>query len=171
VEERFGVAVTALDGSPSVRLGRRGVLVTRLIPGAPPGLTADALEQMGATLGRLHALPASPAGHMHLVRRAGSLPREDLAHARAWLASADPSLAAEHDAVRRAVEATHDCEDLPFALTHPDCHPGNMIQTPGGRVVLARTLAEATAQGRPPPEVAWWTGYTRAGEVAARALG
>jgi Ser/Thr protein kinase RdoA (MazF antagonist) len=235
--------VTAVDGSPSVRLGPRGVLVTRLIPGGPPALTAGPLEQMGATLGRLHALPACPAGDVHLARRAGSLPREDLAHARTWLASADPSLAPEHDALRRAVEATHDCEDLPFALTHPDCHPGNMIQTPGGRVVLfdwdgagqgpriaalgvllytcaiqppfgppvapdpsrvdaimrgytrhtslspeeearlpdairvrplavaARTLAEATTQGQPPPEVAWWTGYTRADEVAARALG
>ena len=132
--------VTALDGSPSLRLGDRGVLVTRLIPGGPPDLSAGPLEQMGALLGRLHALPAPAPGDRHLARRAGSLPREDLAVARTWLASAEATLPRQHralhDTLRRAVEATHDCEDLPLALTHPDCHPGNMVLTPEGRVVL-----------------------------------
>jgi Ser/Thr protein kinase RdoA (MazF antagonist) len=132
--------VVALDGSSWLQLGDRGLLVTRFIPGGPPDLTTEALEQMGALLGRLHALPAPAAGDGHLARRAGSLPREDLAAARDWLASAEPDLPPQHrafhDTLRHAVHATHDCEDLPLALTHPDCHPGNMVQTPDGRIVL-----------------------------------
>ena len=132
--------VADLGGATTASLDGRGVLVTRLIPGGPPAITADTLEQMGAALGRMHALPVPAPGSGHLARRAGSLPREDLALGREWLAAAEaalpPGRRAEHDALRLALEATHDGEDLPFGLTHPDCHPGNTVQTPEGRVVF-----------------------------------
>ena len=136
--------VTALDGSATVRFGDRSALVTRFIPGRPPERTAGALEQMGATLGRMHALPAPAPGQVHLARRAGSLPCEDLALGRASLASAQaalpPELRGRHEALRRAVAATDDCEDLPFGLTHPDGHPATWCRPrrPGRAVRLGR---------------------------------
>jgi Ser/Thr protein kinase RdoA (MazF antagonist) len=107
--------VPAVDGRATSCSEGRGVLVTRLIPGGAPVLSADSLEQMGALLGRLHALPAPAPGEEHLARRAGSLPRDDLALAGQWLASAHtrlpPDRRGEHDVLRGAIDATHDCED------------------------------------------------------------
>jgi Ser/Thr protein kinase RdoA (MazF antagonist) len=132
--------VTAADGSRVASLDGRGVLVTRFIPGNPPKLTPSALRSLGEILGRMHALaPAAGAGG-YLSRPAAALPRDDLDFGLARLASVDGRvpgpLAAHHEELRSALLAADGCEQLPFSLVHLDCQPGNVLRTPGGRLVL-----------------------------------
>jgi Ser/Thr protein kinase RdoA (MazF antagonist) len=134
--------VAATDGAGATDLDGRGVLVTRFIPGVrlDRTLSSSALRQLGEMVGRLHSLPPIPATNPYLSRRAGSLPKEDLAFAKACLARvADlvpPVRLAEYRKLEAALATTNDCEDMPFGLIHSDVHIANALCTPDGQVVL-----------------------------------
>lgn len=44
-------------------------------------------------------------------------------------------LRGRYDTILSALHGVHDCEDLPRVVIHNDCHPGNSVRTPVGRVV------------------------------------
>jgi Ser/Thr protein kinase RdoA (MazF antagonist) len=98
------------------------------------------LAQLGEVVGRLHAIPPASPNDPFLSRRAGSLPREDLAFGRSCLARVAGRIPSERlrefDALSAALEVTNDCEDLPGGLIHPDGHLANALRTPAGRLVL-----------------------------------
>src|SRR5687768_15036626 len=134
--ERHGIAaervVLTSDGSETTELDGRGVLVTTLLEGVPPRRTPNVLRQLGESIGRLHTLPADPADERWLARRAGALPREDLAFGRACLerirGNVPDELRAAYERLVAALEVTRDCEDLPqeaHGLLHSDCHMAN----------------------------------------------
>jgi Ser/Thr protein kinase RdoA (MazF antagonist) len=132
--------VPAADGSRVASMDGRGVLVTRFIPGSPPKLTPAVLRSLGEIVGRMHALPAVAGAGGYLSRRAAALPRDDLDFGLARLASVagrvpDP-LVAQYEELQAALLAADGCEQLPFRLVHLDCQPGNVLRTPGGRLVL-----------------------------------
>jgi Ser/Thr protein kinase RdoA (MazF antagonist) len=131
--------VLAAGGRPFVDLDGRGVLVTGHVGGDRPPRDADSLRQLGEIAGRLCSLRPPPDDPL-LNRRAGSLPAEDLASGRAWLASARGSVPASwherFDRVEAALAATSDLEHLPRSLIHSDCQLLNAIRAGDGRVVL-----------------------------------
>ena len=152
--------VATVRGEDWCVLDGRGVLVTSLIEGTRPRRTATVLGGLGESIGRLHALPSAGTEVPALARRAGAMPREDLAFGRACLERVAGMVPAayggEYDALRDTLERTRDCEALPaeaHGLVHSDCHLGNALETRDG-------------------EVAWvdWDGAGRGPRVAALGL-
>ncbi len=125
VETRDGRAATEVDG--------RGVIVTKFEMGTRATAAPAVLRQLGATLGALRE-PQS------ITRRAGALPREDLALAGQFLADIADDVPADqrdlYERLDRDVRATSACEDLPHTLVHSDCHLANVIQTDRGAVLI-----------------------------------
>jgi Ser/Thr protein kinase RdoA (MazF antagonist) len=130
--------VSVLDG--------QGVLVTECAPGRALAAKAPAFEFLGRLLGQLHAMPADamPAngragGAWHHLLPDGS-PADELAAARALLHDARHRVpaggAARYDDLAAALATADACADLPHALVHPDCVPGNAISQPDGGVTL-----------------------------------
>jgi Ser/Thr protein kinase RdoA (MazF antagonist) len=136
------------DGRAAARADGRGVIVTEFEMGPRATASPAVLEQLGATLG---ALPESG-----ITRRAGALPREDLALARRFLAEIADDVPADqrdiYDRLDRDVRATNDCEDLPRTLVHSDCHLANAIHTDRGAVLLDW---EGTGQGPAIAALGW----------------
>jgi Ser/Thr protein kinase RdoA (MazF antagonist) len=132
--------VAAADGSRVASLDGRSVLVTRFIPGSPPRLTPATLRSLGEILGRIHMLAPAAIADGHAPPRAAELPRDDLDFGLARLASVagrvPGPLAAHYEELRSALADTDACEQLPFSLVHLDFQPGNVLRTPGGRLVL-----------------------------------
>jgi Ser/Thr protein kinase RdoA (MazF antagonist) len=131
--------VPTVDGGLVAGLAGGSVLVTRRVAGTVLSRRPEELLQLGLVAGRLSRL--TPFGGDPLTgRRAGSLPREDLAMAGAVLQRVNGIVPrrrrAVYDAMVDAVAATHDGEDLPRALVHPDLQPGNAVRRADGRVVL-----------------------------------
>lgn len=162
--ERHGIeterVVPTADGSETTELGGRGVLVTTLLDGGVPRRTPDVLRRLGETIGRLHALPADPADERWLGRRAGAMPREDLAFGRTCLRRIHGNVPGQYvpayERLAAALAETRDCESLPPAahgLLHSDCHMAN-----------AAGLADGS--------VAWfdWDGAGRGPRIAALGL-
>jgi Ser/Thr protein kinase RdoA (MazF antagonist) len=131
--------VPAADGRPFVDLDGGAVLVTGHVGGDRPPRDADSLRQLGEIAGRLCSLRPPPDKAL-LNRRGGSLPAEDLASGRAWLASARASVPTswQHrvDRLDAALAATSDLEHLPRSLIHCDSQLLNAIRTGDGTVVL-----------------------------------
>ena len=132
--------VSTLDGARAAELEGRAVLVTERIHGARPDRSPETLRLLGEAVGRIHALPPVPPDDPRLTRRAGALPRQDLPYGRECLArirgSVPASLQEQYEALRVALDATHDCEDAPAGLIHSDCHPDNARHTPEGEIVF-----------------------------------
>lgn len=137
--------VPAFDGASVTECGRCPVLVTTFIDGEPTGFSPADLGRLGATLGHLHALPlptpASAApGAPTAISPARMLPRTELAAARSWLeevrGAVPPGYRARYDQLEEVCQTLDLLDDLPTVLIHNDCHPGNSIRTPNGRVVL-----------------------------------
>jgi Ser/Thr protein kinase RdoA (MazF antagonist) len=133
--------IPTVTGTDSTVLAGRGLLVTSLLEGTRPRPTSPVLRRLGESIGRLHALPPEPSGNRSLTRRAGAMPREDLAFGRACLDRVEARVPAEHraayDALRATLKSTRDCEDLPPAahgLLHSDCHLANAVETVDGGV-------------------------------------
>ena len=125
-------------GNGAARADGRGVIVTELEEGPLASPSPQTLLEVGATLGALHRL--QPARTPGVTRRAGSLPREDLALGRRYLSDiAEDVPDDQRDAywrLDRDLASTSDCADLPHTLVHSDCHLGNVIQTARGAVLI-----------------------------------
>jgi Ser/Thr protein kinase RdoA (MazF antagonist) len=154
--------VDDVDGRGATQVDGRGVIVTRFIEGTSASPTPDLLRAVGAVVGSIHATQHVPGDDAHLARRAGALPREDLALARTWLDDVRDHVP---DAQRAAfeqlcadVDATDDCEELPSCLVHSDCHLGNVIDSHQGPV-----LFDWEGAGQGPAVAAFgWLLYTAA---------
>lgn len=139
--------VPTRDGATVARWRQCPALVTTFIAGMPTAFAPARLGQLGETLGRFHALSPPISAGVEGARdgpgplpAARMLPRTELAAARSWLDEV-------RDRVPRAYRARYEVaaevcrnldlpEDLPTTLIHNDCHPGNSVQQPDGRVVL-----------------------------------
>ncbi|CAN5643477.1 hypothetical protein BH09CHL1_BH09CHL1_00950 [soil metagenome] len=132
--------VSAADGSGSVDLDDRGVIVTHFVKGVRPSRTINSIRRLGEVLGRVNAAPSVPADHRYLGRRAGAIPREDLDYGVAQLARVADRVPAEaremFATLQMELKATNDCEKLPFGLIHSDCHLDNTIESADGRITL-----------------------------------
>ena len=133
--------VRATDGSPVVRLDDRQILVTRFIPGLPASFSLRDVSLMGVGLGRLHALDASgKTGVAALLPRAGMLSANELDWATMRLALAEPrvppNLRQHYEMLVSAVRQVDRCEGLPSVLIHNDYHPGNVVATLDGEIVV-----------------------------------
>jgi Ser/Thr protein kinase RdoA (MazF antagonist) len=137
--------VPTLDGAAVAECLQRPVLVTTFIEGEPTVSSAPDLGRLGETLGLLHTLPlvaptSAEPGAPITIPPARMLPRSELAAARSWLDEVRDvvprPIGARHDRLEAACRAFDPLEGLPTVLIHNDCHPGNSIRTPDGRVVL-----------------------------------
>jgi Ser/Thr protein kinase RdoA (MazF antagonist) len=124
-----GRALASPDGEDLVVLER--------IDGAVTPFTAKDLLEVGAALGRLHALGDPGSG---MLRPAAMLPSNELAGvgmSAVLSAELDGEVAAYRDAVVAAAGPLgDDLSDCPHVLLHGDCHPWNSIRTGDGSVVL-----------------------------------
>jgi Ser/Thr protein kinase RdoA (MazF antagonist) len=158
--QQRGVATTRLvptrEGALVAQLEAEGtdhpahpVVVTTFVPGETPAFRPPSLRRVGEALGRLHAMgvagpvPACASGGpeaLPALPRAGMLPRNELAFARACLQRVAGRVPAAHSARYEALWAACDaldlCEDLPTVFLHGDCHPWNSVLTPEGEAVL-----------------------------------
>jgi len=133
----------------------RAVVVTEFVPGKPWPDTAEARRELGAMLGRMHALPLGgtaatrPAGSLHHLPDYEGLPGQDIAAAAAMLADLDGRVPPEHRETHEALTAllskADDASGLPEAFLHPDTASVNAISGPDGLV-----LVDWTGAGRGP---------------------
>ncbi|WP_250035151.1 phosphotransferase enzyme family protein [Paractinoplanes maris] len=122
-----------------------GVPVAELVPDVPQPVTAGGWWATAWVLhpalpGRLPATElAGPLAALHAVRVPEALPAWDLAGAiRAFLQPVP------HDLVGRLLERCDEIErelatvrwTLPYGTVHGDAHPGNLLRTADGRVLL-----------------------------------
>jgi Ser/Thr protein kinase RdoA (MazF antagonist) len=137
--------VRAADASTVTVWDERPILVTTFIQGEPTDFSPATLGRLGATLGRLHALPTPSPLHSPVQRPAAlppalMLPKPEIAAALSWLAEARERLPRRLwmrcDRLEAACRAIDACEDLPQVAVHNDCHPGNSVRTEDGAVVL-----------------------------------
>ena len=130
--------VETIDGDRFVVLDGRGVLVTEFIHGPTADTRPTTVGELAWTLAAVSQVTVAPASVV--ARRAGSLPAEDLASARRWLAEIEHAvptdLRAAFSDLRRDVDQTNACEAAPVGLLHPDCHLGNAIVRSDGTPVL-----------------------------------
>lgn len=137
--------VPTLDGATVTECMQRPIIVTSFIEGEPTHYSPPDLCQLGEALGRLHALPSSDptnegSGTPTAVPPARMLPRAEIAAAQSWLEEVRDlvprTYRARHDRLTAACRDLDLLEDLPTVLIHNDCHPGNSLRTPDGRVLL-----------------------------------
>lgn len=131
------------------------VLVTVLVDGERATGRGRTFAVLGALLGALHAATVEartsirPGGAWHHIAPEGG-PRQEIGAAVALLDALSERVTAREvaplAAMREAVQAVDDCEDLPAALLHPDFVPANAISTPEGGLVMV----DWTGAGRGP---------------------
>jgi Ser/Thr protein kinase RdoA (MazF antagonist) len=96
------------------------------------------LRRVSATLAEVSLIAVAPGSAVG--RRAGSLPREDLAAARRWLGAVAEKVPSElrhdFDRLSRELADTSDCESAPAGLVHSDCHVGNVVVSHRGPVLF-----------------------------------
>ncbi|MDN5725209.1 MAG: aminoglycoside phosphotransferase family protein [Propionibacteriales bacterium] len=148
--------VTVLDG--------KGIIVTTFIDGGRPRADNPSVwAELGALLGRLHALPSAGGavardggaeehgGGFHIGR-----PKEDLAAAMGFLVSVEDKVTsasrARYDWLTEQVENADDAEGLPEALTHSNYHPWAAVGPVGNLAIVGWA-----GSGRGPrlPALAW----------------
>ena len=129
----------------------RAIVVTEFVRGEAWPDTAEARRELGAMLGRMHALPldgsaaSRPAGSLHHLPDYEGLPGQDIAAATAMLADLDGRVPAEHRQTHEALTAllakADDTSGLPEAFLHPDTASVNAISGPDGLVLIDWTGA------------------------------
>lgn len=127
--------VETTDGRRVVAAGGERFVVLEWVDGSPPWPGLSALESVGRALGSLHALEI----HDRLPE-AGMLPRAELGHASASIASIRsevPRSQVDHfEALERACAGIDFLEDLPRHVLHGDAHPWNAVAAEAGGAVL-----------------------------------
>jgi Ser/Thr protein kinase RdoA (MazF antagonist) len=131
------------------------VLVTELVDGDRAAGRGRTFGVLGALLGALHArtvearTPMRRGGAWHHIAPEGG-PREEVEAVVALLDALRGRVtsgeAGQLGALREAVRAIDDCEDLPAALLHPDFVPANAISRADGGLVMV----DWTGTGRGP---------------------
>lgn len=140
---------------PVSELDGRALVITEFVPGERWPPTAAGQRELGAMLGRMHALALDgsaatrPAGSMHHLPDYEGLPGKDIAAAAAMLADLDSRVPSEfrqtYDALQALLPKADDGSGLPEAFIHPDPASVNAINGPDGLV-----LVDWTGSGRGP---------------------
>lgn len=166
--------VRTLDGRGSSNTRERGVIVTEFEAGPLAAPSLPVLRRIGATLGAVHQL--EPTRAFGVLRRAASLPSEDLSLATRYLSEivddVPASQRAAYDLLEQGVATTSNCEDLPITVVHSDCHlVAQLADAVRFRplVVAARAFQESIKNKAPQSAVGWWSRYSEAETVARRA--
>jgi Ser/Thr protein kinase RdoA (MazF antagonist) len=129
--------VRSTDGEMVVACDGWYYLMTTFIEGVPFDWSPTAFYNLGAALGKLHALRLHEARDMP---RAGMLPGRELAYAQKQLERVEPlvpaRLQSRYEELLQAIAQFDRLEDLPLACIHNDCHPANSICTADGQMQL-----------------------------------
>ncbi len=132
--------VPTRGGDPLARRDGYCVLALSYIPGEPLPSTPEHLERLAGALGRLHALdlrsPADgqlPPSWWYPLDRTTAPPLAQLAQVED---AVPPEWRPLHAAFTGALHALRRRDDLPLALIHGDCHPGNALVAEDGQVAL-----------------------------------
>ena len=129
--------IRAVNNDAIVRYEDMLLLVTRFVEGVPVDCSTTALNLLGQTLGKLHALQVEDRS---MLSKADMLPVAELAYAWSELSKvADnvPKALQEHYGIlANAIHTLNRCENTPLVVIHNDCHPGNAIRTSSQEVVL-----------------------------------
>ncbi|WP_220202723.1 phosphotransferase enzyme family protein [Reticulibacter mediterranei] len=130
--------VRSLDGETVVMHEGWYYLITTFIDGIPFDWSLTAFYNLGAALGKLHALRLGAAAST--LPRAGMLPSGELAYAQKQLESVESlvpaNLQERYEELLQATALLDRREDLPLVCIHNDCHPANSICTAGGQIQL-----------------------------------
>jgi Ser/Thr protein kinase RdoA (MazF antagonist) len=132
-EQRYPAAriVRSRDGEIVVTRDGWCYLMTTFVEGVPFDWLPTAFYNLGAALGKLHALRLDAATHS--LPLAGMLPGGELAYAQKQLESVGPlvpaNLRSRYGELLQAIALLDRLEDLPFVCIHNDCHPANSICT------------------------------------------
>jgi Ser/Thr protein kinase RdoA (MazF antagonist) len=140
VEEQQYLAVRivrSIDGEAVVAHDGWYYLMTTFIEGVPFDWSLTAFYNLGAALGKLHALCLDAA---YSLPRAGMLPGRELAYSQKQLERVEPlvpaNLQSRYEELLQAVTQLDRLEDLPLVCIHNDCHPANSICTADGQIQL-----------------------------------
>lgn len=115
----------------------RNLLLLAAMPGQSwvgqePAEVRATLRRLGACIAVLHGAPPPPgAGLSHF----GRLDAARVAHAAALVAQARPDVAELALGLAARLAATRPAPE-PDVLLHGDCHPGNLLSTPGGVTLI-----------------------------------
>jgi Ser/Thr protein kinase RdoA (MazF antagonist) len=130
--------VRSLEGE--IVVGHDGwyYLMTTFVEGIPFDWSPTAFYNLGAALGRLHALRLH--GAVRSLPRAGMLPGGELAYAQKQLENVEAlvpvNLQSRYEELLQAIISLDRLEDLSLVCIHNDCHPANSIRASGGQVQL-----------------------------------
>jgi Ser/Thr protein kinase RdoA (MazF antagonist) len=129
--------VRSIDGEAVVAHDGWYYLMTTFIEGVPFDWSLTAFYNLGAALGKLHALCLDAA---YSLPRAGMLPGRELAYSQKQLERVEPlvpaNLQSRYEELLQAVTQLDRLEDLPLVCIHNDCHPANSICTADGQIQL-----------------------------------
>ncbi len=122
------------------------VLVTEFVAGKTPSKVKWVIEEIGNTLGRIHALPTDSlpdreGGSLHHMPGFEGLPGEDLRLSLTVLEDIEDQLinnqsSASLTRLREVIERLDDCSDLPRSLVHPDPALVNLVADSEKRITL-----------------------------------
>lgn len=113
------------------------LVVTTFIEGKAADFSPTTLHNVGAQLGRLHALPLEARFALPIAQM---LPAPELAYAQSQLASVAQDVPRElrprYDVLLDAIQHIASCTHLPTVLLHNDCHLANTLHTPAGQMLF-----------------------------------
>jgi len=113
------------------------LLMTTFLVGTPPPYTPATFSQLGAIVGRLHALKSALT---YVPAQAKMLPVDELAFAQQELSAVASHLSrpyiAQYEVLEKALWSMDRGTYLPTTLIHNDCHPANALMTASGHIML-----------------------------------
>jgi Ser/Thr protein kinase RdoA (MazF antagonist) len=139
-EQRYPAVriVCSLDGETVVAHDGWYYLMTTFIEGVPFDWSPTSFYNLGAALGKLHALRLDAGAYT--LPRAGMLPNGELAYAQKQLERVETlvpaNLQSRYEELLQEIALLDRLEDLPLVCIHNDCHPANSIYTSDGQIQL-----------------------------------
>ncbi len=113
------------------------LLMTTFIDGSEADNAPATLQQLGAQLGRLHALETVTSTELPVAEM---LPAPELAYALSQLTGVThqvpQDLVSRYQMLVEAIHSIDHCEGLPTVIIHNDCHLVNAVRTPTGKMML-----------------------------------
>ncbi len=129
--------VRALHNEPLVMHDGWQLLMTTFIDGAEVDNAPATLQQLGALLGRLHALETVTSTELPVAEM---LPAPELAYALSQLTEVahkvPQNLMPRYQMLVEAIHSIDRCEGLPTVIIHNDCHLVNAVRMHTGQMML-----------------------------------